>query len=104
MLALSSPFPYLFDFEGKISLQPGPALWLLRCYRGFRRSGKNLAYEEYKMSIQKKSLLSSLNATKKAIVASSTTPAQVTPSVNARISTRVNARISTRVKAPIRRA
>jgi hypothetical protein len=57
------------------------------------------------MSIQKKSLLSSLNTTKKAIVASSTTPAQGTPSVNAPISARImprkNARIMPRAKARI---
>jgi hypothetical protein len=57
------------------------------------------------MSIQKKSLLSSLNTTKKAIVASSTAPAQATPSVNAPISARIkprkNARIMPRTKARI---
>ncbi len=57
------------------------------------------------MSIQKKSLLSSLNTTKKAIVASSTTPAQGTPSVNAPISARIvprtKARIVARTKARI---
>jgi hypothetical protein len=57
------------------------------------------------MSIQKKSLLSSLNTTKKAIVASSTNPAQGTPSVSAPISARVTMRVrppvATRVKAPI---
>ena len=57
------------------------------------------------MSIKKKSLLSSLNTTKKAIVASSTTPAQGTPSVNAPISARImprtRARIMPRTKARI---
>jgi len=49
------------------------------------------------MSIQKKSLLSSLNATKKAIVATSTTEAN--PSVNAPISARLIARKSARLVA-----
>jgi hypothetical protein len=56
------------------------------------------------MSIQKKSLLSGLNATKKAIVASSTTSSQ-TPSVNAPIAARVmprtRARVMPRTKARI---
>jgi hypothetical protein len=41
------------------------------------------------MSIQKKSLLSGLNATKKAIVASSTTTSQASPTVSARIQPKV---------------
>ena len=41
------------------------------------------------MSIQKKSLLSGLNATKKAIVASSTTTSQAKPSVSAPVSARI---------------
>jgi hypothetical protein len=49
------------------------------------------------MSIQKKSLLSTLNTTKKAIVASSTTPAQGTPSVNAPISARIMPRTKARI-------
>jgi len=49
------------------------------------------------MSIQKKSLLSGLNATKKAIVASSTTSSQATPSVNAPIAARVVPRTRARV-------
>jgi len=53
------------------------------------------------MSIQKKSLLSSLNATKKAIVASSTTPVQSTPSVNAPISARVTPRVHARLAARV---
>jgi len=57
------------------------------------------------MSIQKKSLLSGLNATKKAIVASSTTSSQATPSVNAPIAARIvprtKARIVARTKARI---
>ena len=65
---------------------------------------KNLAYEERTMSIQKKSLLSSLNTTKKAIVASST-PAPANPSVSAPISARImprtKARIMPRTKARI---
>jgi hypothetical protein len=40
---------------------------------------KNLAYEELTMSIQKKSLLSTLKTTKKAIVASTPAAAEVTP-------------------------
>jgi len=58
------------------------------------------------MSIQKKSLLSTLNTTKKAIVASSTTPAQGTPTVNAPISARIvprtRARVMSRTKARIK--
>lgn len=58
------------------------------------------------MSIQKKSLLSTLNTTKKAIVASSTTPAQETPSVNApssaRIMPRTRARLISRTRARIK--
>jgi hypothetical protein len=57
------------------------------------------------MSIQKKSLLSGLNATKKAIVASSTTTSHSAPSVagsvSARVTMRVKAPIVSRVKAPI---
>src|SRR6202051_3489522 len=49
------------------------------------------------MSIQKKSLLSGLNATKKAIVASSTTASQGNPSVNAPIAARVLPKASARV-------
>jgi glutathione S-transferase len=49
------------------------------------------------MSIQKKSLLSGLNATKKAIVASSTTTSQGTPSVSAPIAARVLPKASARV-------
>lgn len=56
--------------------------------------------KEPTVTIQKKSLISSLNTTKKAIVASSATPS-ATPSVNApvaaRVSTRVQSRVSTRV-------
>jgi len=47
------------------------------------------------MSIQKKSLLSSLNATKKAIVATSTTEAN--PSVNAPVSARIVPRMKARI-------
>jgi len=47
------------------------------------------------MSIQKKSLLSSLNATKKAIVATSTTEAN--PSVNAPVSARIVPRTKARI-------
>ena len=47
------------------------------------------------MSIQKKSLLSSLNATKKAIVATSTTEAN--PSVNAPVSARIVPRAKARI-------
>jgi hypothetical protein len=47
------------------------------------------------VSIQKKSLLSSLNATKKAIVATSTTEAN--PSVNAPISARIVGRAKAKV-------
>jgi len=49
------------------------------------------------MSIQKKSLLSGLNATKKAIVASSTTSSQATPSVNAPVSARIRPRAAARI-------
>ena len=49
------------------------------------------------MTIQKKSLISSLNTTKKAIVASSTTPAN--PSVNAPVSARVAGPMRGRVAA-----
>ena len=52
------------------------------------------------MAIQKKSLISSLNTTKKAIVASSTTPTQ-TPSVNAPISARIRPRVNARVVAKV---
>jgi hypothetical protein len=62
---------------------------------------KKLAYEEITMSIQKKSLLSGLNATKKAIVASSTTPAQVNPTVNAPISARIQPRVRAHVAARV---
>jgi hypothetical protein len=65
------------------------------------KSNKNQAYEELAMSIQKKSLISSLNATKKAIVASSTAPAQVNPTVNAPISARVMPRVRGRVAAQV---
>ena len=57
------------------------------------------------MSIQKKSLLSGLNTTKKAIVASSATTSQGAPSVansvSARVTMRVKAPVTTRVKAPV---
>lgn len=53
------------------------------------------------MSIQKKSLLSGLNATKKAIVASSTTPAQVNPTVNAPISARIQPRVKAHVRSRV---
>ena len=57
------------------------------------------------MSIQKKSLLSSLNATKKAIVASTPAPSVENPSAHtgvrtaARMSTRTAARMATRTAA-----
>ncbi len=54
------------------------------------------------MSIQKKSLLSGLNATKKAIVASSTTPAQANPTVNAPISARLRTRVRAQVRAQVK--
>jgi len=49
------------------------------------------------MTIQKKSLLSSLNTTKKAIVASSTASAPETPSVSAPVAARVMAKKKGRV-------
>jgi len=56
------------------------------------------------MSIQKKSLLSGLNVTKKAIVASSTTASQGNPGVNAPIAARIVPKASVRVvpKASVR--
>jgi hypothetical protein len=54
------------------------------------------------MSIQKKSLLSSLNTTKKAIVASSTTPAQANPSVSAPISARIRPLVRGKVRPLVR--
>ena len=53
------------------------------------------------MTIQKKSLLSSLNTTKKAIVASSSAPNQDNPHVNAPIAARVNAKIRAKVIAKV---
>jgi hypothetical protein len=52
------------------------------------------------MSIQKKSLLSSLNTTKKAIVASST-PSPENPSVSAPVSARVSAKVTAKVRARV---
>jgi hypothetical protein len=46
------------------------------------------------MSIQKKSLLSGLNATKKAIVASSTTSSQANPTVTPRVLGKFRARVA----------
>ncbi len=51
------------------------------------------------MSIQKKSLINGLNATKKAIVASSATPS--TPTVNAPVSARIMPRVKGRVTARV---
>jgi hypothetical protein len=66
------------------------------------RGGQNkLAYEEITMSIQKKSLLSGLNATKKAIVASSTTQPTVNAPISARVQPRVRARVAARVAAKV---
>jgi len=53
------------------------------------------------MSIQKKSLLNSLNTTKKAIVASSTATPE-NPSVSAPVSARVRAQVRAQVKAQVR--
>jgi hypothetical protein len=53
------------------------------------------------VSIQKKSLINTLSTTKKAIVATSSTPAQPTPSVNAPISARVQPRVNARVAARV---
>jgi len=52
------------------------------------------------MSIQKKSLLNSLNTTKKAIVASST-PANEDPKVSAKVSARAVPRVMVHHKAPV---
>lgn len=52
------------------------------------------------MSIQKKSLLNSLNTTKKAIVAS-TPAAPENPSVSAPVSARVRARVQAKVRARV---
>ena len=58
------------------------------------------------MSIQKKSLLSGLNATKKAIVASSTTTSQANPTVSAPVSARIRPRVlgnaHARLAGPVR--
>jgi hypothetical protein len=70
------------------------------------RRNLKISREEPTVTIQKKSLISSLNATKKAIVVSST-PAS--PSVNApvsarlatRVATRVNTRVATRVSTRV---
>jgi hypothetical protein len=62
---------------------------------------ENLAYEELLMSIQKKSLLNSLNTTKKAIVASSTATPE-NPSVSAPVSARVRAQVRAQVKAQVK--
>jgi hypothetical protein len=51
------------------------------------------------MSIQKKSLLSTLNTTKKAIVAS--TPAKENPSVSAPVSAHIRARVRGKVRANV---
>jgi hypothetical protein len=51
------------------------------------------------MSIQKKSLLSGLNATKKAIVASSTTTSQANPTVSAPVSARMRPRVMGKASA-----
>lgn len=53
------------------------------------------------MSIQKKSLLNTLNTTKKAIVASSTSPAQANPGVSAPVSARLRARVMPRTRARV---
>jgi hypothetical protein len=53
------------------------------------------------MSIQKKSLLSGLNATKKAIVASSTSQPTVNAPISARVQPRVRARVAARVTAKV---
>lgn len=53
------------------------------------------------MSIQKKSLLNSLNTTKKAIVASSTAATEETPKVSAPVSARLKARVLPRAMARV---
>jgi len=63
---------------------------------------KKKAYEELTMTIQKKSLLSSLNTTKKAIVASSTASATETPSVSAPIAARKSAKKKAQIKSRVR--
>ena len=52
------------------------------------------------MTIQKKSLISKLNTTKKAIVASSTTPEN--PSVSAPVSARIRPRVKAKILAKVR--
>jgi hypothetical protein len=64
-----------------------------------RADQHKLAHEEITMSIEKKSLLSGLNATKKAIVASSATPTQ--PTINAPVSARIQPRVRARVAAKV---
>jgi hypothetical protein len=63
------------------------------------RRNLKISREEPTVTIQKKSLISSLNATKKAIVVSSATPASPTLNapVSARLATRVNTRVNTRI-------
>jgi hypothetical protein len=53
------------------------------------------------MSIQKKSLLSGLNATKKAIVASSTTTSQASPTVSAPVSARIVPKVRPNAQARV---
>jgi hypothetical protein len=78
-------------------------VWTFPCYIKNRNEAeiKNLAYEELTMSIQKKSLLNTLNTTKKAIVASSTAPSQANPGVSAPVSARLRARIMPRTRARV---
>ena len=79
------------------------AVWNTLCcskteqYEEFKKS-----IEEHTMAIQKKSLISSLNTTKRAIVASST-PAE-NPSVSSPVKTQVSRQIKNQIKSQIKSA